>query len=160
MKQDKCYQSLYCCCCYWFFKRTHWSQQILFSNNTRDGFTHEHHQMVNTEIRRIIFFVAKVNKFYIVGKNKNCIWLWPRSSAPCCKIQAKIEESRENHWPYRYDLNQIPYDYTVEMMKKFKRLDVVDTVPENLQTEVPNIVQEVVVKNIQEKEMQDRKVVV
>ena len=40
-------------------KRTHWSQQTPFSNNTRDDSTHEYHQMVNTEIRLIIFFAAK-----------------------------------------------------------------------------------------------------
>ena len=38
---------------------THWSQQTLFFNNTRDDFTHEHQQMVNTEIRLIVFFVAE-----------------------------------------------------------------------------------------------------
>ena len=37
----------------------HWSQQTLSSNNTKEGSTHEHHQMVNTEIRLIIFFAAK-----------------------------------------------------------------------------------------------------
>ena len=37
----------------------HWSQQTPFSNNTRDNSTHEHHQMVNTEIKLIIFFAAK-----------------------------------------------------------------------------------------------------
>ena len=40
-------------------KRTHWSQQTPFSNNTRDDSTHEYHQMVNTEIRLITFFVAE-----------------------------------------------------------------------------------------------------
>ena len=40
-------------------KRTHWSQQTPSSNNTREDSTHGHHQMVNTEIRLIIFFVAK-----------------------------------------------------------------------------------------------------
>ena len=40
-------------------KRTHWSQQTPFSNNTRDDSTHGHHQMVNTEIRLIKFFAAE-----------------------------------------------------------------------------------------------------
>ena len=40
-------------------KRTHWSQQTPFSNNPRDDSTHGHHQMVNTEIRPILLFVAK-----------------------------------------------------------------------------------------------------
>ena len=44
--------------------------------------------------------------------------------------------------PFRYDLNQIPYDYTMEVMNRFKGLDLVDRVPEELWTEVCNIVQE------------------
>ena len=53
--------------------------------------------------------------------------------------------------PFRYDLNQIPYDYTVEMMNRFKGLDPVDRVPEELWTEVSNIVQEAVTKTILKK---------
>ena len=44
--------------------------------------------------------------------------------------------------PFRYDLNQIPYDYTVEMRNRCKGLDLTDRVPDELQTEVRNIVQE------------------
>ena len=50
--------------------------------------------------------------------------------------------------PLRYDLNQIPYNYTVEMMNKFEGLDLVDRVPEKLWTEVHNIVQEAVIKTM------------
>ena len=49
---------------------------------------------------------------------------------------------------FRYDLNQIPYDYTVEMTNRFKGLDLVNRVLEELQTEVCNIVQEAVIKTI------------
>ena len=45
--------------------------------------------------------------------------------------------------PFRYDLNQIPYDYTVEVRNRFKGLDLIDRVPEELWTEVCDIVQEV-----------------
>ena len=48
--------------------------------------------------------------------------------------------------PFRYDLNQIPYDYTVEVTHRFKGLDLVDRVPEELWIEIHNIVQEVVTK--------------
>ena len=54
----------------------------------------------------------------------------------------------ENTRPFRYDLNQIPYDYTVEVTNRFKGLDLVDRVPEELWTEVHNIVQKVVTKII------------
>ena len=42
--------------------------------------------------------------------------------------------------PFRYDLNQIPYDYTLEVTNRFKGLDLIDRVPEELQMEVHNIV--------------------
>ena len=53
--------------------------------------------------------------------------------------------------PFRYDLNQIPYDYTVELRNRFKGLDLIDRVPEELWMEVHNIVQEVVNKTILKK---------
>ena len=53
--------------------------------------------------------------------------------------------------PFRYDLNQVPYDYTVEVMNRFKKLDLVERVPEELRTEVCNIVQEAVTKTIPKK---------
>ena len=55
--------------------------------------------------------------------------------------------------PFWYDLNQIPYDYTVEVRNRFKRLDWIDRVPEELWTEVPNIIQEVVIKTIPKKKI-------
>ena len=51
----------------------------------------------------------------------------------------------------RYDLNQIPYDYTVEVTNRFKGLDLIDRVPEELWVEVHNIVQEAVIKTIPKK---------
>ena len=51
----------------------------------------------------------------------------------------------------RYDLNQIPYDYTVEVRNRFKGLDLIDTVPEELWTEVHDIVQEAGIKTIPKK---------
>ena len=50
--------------------------------------------------------------------------------------------------PFRYDLNQIPYDYTVEVRNRFKGLDLIDRVPEEPWTEVQNIVQEAGIKTI------------
>ena len=63
--------------------------------------------------------------------------------------------------PFRYDLNQIPYDYTVEVTNRFKGLDLIDRVPEELWMEVHDIVQEEVIKTIlKKKEMQKGKMVV
>ena len=52
---------------------------------------------------------------------------------------------------FRYDLNQIPYDYTVEVTNRFKGLDLVDTVPKELWMEVCNTVWEAVIKTIPKK---------
>ena len=53
--------------------------------------------------------------------------------------------------PFGYDLNQIPYDYTVELTKRFKRLDLIDRLPEELWTELHDIIQEAVIKTIPKK---------
>ena len=53
--------------------------------------------------------------------------------------------------PFRYDLNQIPYDYTMKVTNRFKGLDLIDRVPEELWTEVCDIVQEAVIKTIPKK---------
>ena len=53
--------------------------------------------------------------------------------------------------PFRYDLNQISYDYTVEATNRYKGLDKINRVPEELWMEVPDIVQKAVVKNIPKK---------
>ena len=64
----------------------------------------------------------------------------------------------KNTIPFRYDLNQIPYDYIVEVTNRFKGLDLIDRVSEELWTEVHDIVQETVIKNIPtKKEMQKGK---
>ena len=53
--------------------------------------------------------------------------------------------------PLKYDLNQIPYDYTVEVTNRFKGLDLIDRLPEELRTEVCGIVQQAVIKTIPKK---------
>ena len=53
--------------------------------------------------------------------------------------------------PFRYDLNQIPYDYTVEVRNRFKGLDLIHRVPDELWMEIRDIVQEAVIKTIPKK---------
>ena len=62
------------------------------------------------------------------------------------KFRLKLRKVGKTTRPFRYDLNQIPYDYTVEMRNRFKGLDLIDRVPEELWMEVCKIVQEVVIK--------------
>ena len=91
--------------------------------------------MVNTKIRLIIFFAAKIEKLYTVSKNKTRSWLWLRSWTPYCKFRLKLKKVGKTTRPCRYDLNQIPYDYTVEVTNRLKKLDLIDRVPEELWTE-------------------------
>ena len=68
---------------------------------------------------------------------------------PTAKFQSKLKTVGENTKLFRYDLNQIPYDYTVEVTNRLKgQTDLIDRVPEELWTEVPDIVQEAVIKTI------------
>ena len=72
------------------------------------------------------------------------------------KCRLKLKKIGKTARPFRYDLSQIPYDYTVEVTNRFKELDPIDRVPEELQME-----QEAVIKTIpQEKEIQKGKMVV
>ena len=57
------------------------------------------------------------------------------------KFRLKLKKVGKTTRPFRYNLNQNPYDYTVEVRNRFKRLDLIDRVPEELWTEVPKIVQ-------------------
>jgi len=67
------------------------------------------------------------------------------------KFRLKLKKVGKTTRPFRYDLNQIPYDYTVEMRNRLKGLDLIDRVPEELWTEVYDIVQEAVIKTIPKK---------
>ena len=62
--------------------------------------------------------------------------------------------------PFRYDLNQTPYDYTVELRNRFKELDLIDRVPDELWMKVHDIVKETAINHPQEKEMQKGKMAV
>ena len=67
------------------------------------------------------------------------------------KFRLKLKKVGKNARPFRYDLNQIPYNYTVVVTNRFKRLDLIDRVPEELWTEVHDIVQEAVIKTTAKK---------
>ena len=77
------------------------------------------------------------------------------------KFRLKLKKVGKTTRSFRYDLSHIPYDYTVEVTDRFKGLDLIDRVSEELWTEVHDIVQEAVFKTIpQEKKMQKGKMVV
>ena len=67
------------------------------------------------------------------------------------KLRPKLKKVGKTTRPFRYDLHQIPNDYTVEVRNRFKGLDLIDRVPEELWTEVHDITQEAVIKTIPKK---------
>ena len=67
------------------------------------------------------------------------------------KFKLKLKKVGKTTRPFRQDLNQIPQDYTVEVTNRFKGLDLIDRVPEELWTEVHDIVQKAVIKTIPKK---------
>ena len=75
-------------------------------------------------------------------------------------FRLKVKKVGKTTRPFRYDLNQIPYDYTVEVRNWFKGLDLIDTVPDELWTKVRDIVQNTGIKTIPRKEMQKSKMAV
>ena len=77
--------------------------------------------------------------------------MWLRPSAPYRQIRLKLKKVGETTSPFRYDLNQIPYDYTEEARSRFKGLDLIDSMPEELWMEVPDILPEAVIKTIPKK---------
>ena len=64
------------------------------------------------------------------------------------KFRLKFKKVGKTTRPFRYDLNQTPYNYTLEVKNRFKALDLIDRVPEELWTEVCDIVQETGIKTI------------
>ena len=106
-------------------------------------FTHGHHQMVNTEIRLIIFFAAKDGEALYSQQKQD----WEQTVGSdhellIAKFRLKLKKVGKTTRPFRYDLNQIPYDSTVEVRNRFKGLDLIDRVPDELRTEVRDIVQD------------------
>ena len=67
------------------------------------------------------------------------------------KFRLKLKKIGKTTTTFRHDLNQIPYDYTVEVRNRFKGLDLIDRVPEELRTEVCDTVQEADLKTIPNK---------
>ena len=72
------------------------------------------------------------------------------------KFRLKLKKVRKTTRPFRYDLNQIPYNYTVEVTNMFKGLFLIDRVPEELWMEIHDIVQEAVLKTIPKKKKSKR----
>ena len=105
--------------------------------------------MVKTEIRLIIFSAAKDGQVPYSQQKQD----WDLTIAQTMNYLLSNSDLNWTKWvkpldTFRYDLNQIPYEYTVEVRNRFKGLDLIDRVPEELLMEVCDTVQETGIKNI------------
>ena len=106
--------------------------------------------MVNTDIKLTIFFAAKDGDT-LYSQQKQDQELTVAQIVNSLLPNSDLNKVGKTTRPFRYDLNQIPYDYTVEVRNRFKGLDLIDRVPDELWTEVHNIVQETGIKTIPKK---------
>ena len=88
----------------------------------------------------------KTEKLYTVSKKRRGADCVSDHEPLIAKFRLKLKKAGKTTRPFRYDLNQIPYGYTVEVTNRFKGLDLIDRIPEELWTEVCNIVHEAVIK--------------
>ena len=108
--------------------------------------------MVNTENRLIIFFSAKDGEaLYSQQKQDQDLPVAPDHELLIAEFRHKLKKVGKTTRPFRYDLNQILYDYTMEVRNRFKGLDLIDRVPEELWMEVRDFIQEAVIKTIPKK---------
>ena len=105
--------------------------------------------MVNTEIRLIIFFAAKDGEtLYSQQKTRLGTDCGSDHELLMARLRLKLKKIGKTTRPFRYDLNQIPYNFTVEVRNRFKGPDLIDRVPDELWTEAHDIVQETGINTI------------
>ena len=108
--------------------------------------------MVDTEIRLIIFFIAEDGEALYSQQKQDWELTVPQiHELLIAKYRLKFKNVGKTTRTFRYDLNQIPYGYTVEVRNRFKGLDLIDRVPDELWTEVRDTVQETGIKTIPKK---------
>ena len=108
--------------------------------------------MVNTEIR--LYYILCSQRWRSStqsAKTKLGVDCGSDYELLIAKFRLKLKKVGKTTRPFRYDLNQIPYDYTVEVSNRFKGLDLIDRVPDELWTEICDIVQETGIKTIPKK---------
>ena len=112
------------------------------SNNTRDGSTHGRHQMIQTQIRLIGFFATKGREVLYSPKKKKKkrpgVDYGSDQKLLFAKFRLKLKEVRKTTRPFTCDLNQISYDYKVDVTNEIKELDLVERILEKLWMELCN----------------------
>ena len=110
--------------------------------------SHGHHQTIHMDITRwstpksdwLYSLQPKMEKLYTVSKTRPGADCGSDHELLIAKFRLKLKKVEKTTRPFRYDLNQIPYDYTVEVRNRFKRLDLIDRMPDELWIEVRDIV--------------------
>ena len=97
--------------------------------------------MLNTEIRLIIFFATEDGETLQSAKTRWGADCDSNNKVLIAKFRFKLKKVGKTTRSFRYDLNQIPYDYKVEVTNRFKALNLIARVPEEIWTEVRDIVQ-------------------
>ena len=88
--------------------------------------------MVNSKLRLIIFFAAKDGETLYSQQKQDPELTVTLILSSLAKFRLKLKKGEKATRSFRYDQNQIPYDYTVEVANRFKGLDLIDRVPEEL----------------------------
>ena len=107
--------------------------------------------MVYTEIRLINFFATKDREALYSQQKQYQELTGSDHELLIAKFRLKLKKVEKTTRPFSYDLNKIPYDYTVEVRNRFKELDLTDRVPDERWMVVPDIIQETVIKTIPKK---------
>ena len=113
--------------------------------------------MVNTEIRLIIFFAAEDGEALYSKQKQDWELTGSDHELLIAKFRLKLKKVEKTTGPFRYDLNQIPNDYTVELRNRFKGLDLIDRVCDELWIEIHDCAEDREQDHLQEKEMQKSK---
>ena len=108
-----------------FVRILHYDPSVL-GGLTQHGSTHGHHQIVNTEIKLILFFAAKDGEALYSQQKQDWELTGSDHELLIAKLRFKLKKVGKTTRPFRYDPNQIPYDYTVEVRNRFKGVDLIE----------------------------------
>ena len=129
----------------------HWSQQTPSSNNTREDSTWASPDGQYQHQIDYILCSQRWGNSIKSAKTRTGVACGSDYELLIAKFRLKLKKVGKTTRPFIYDLNQIPYDYRVEVRNRFKGLNLIDRVPEELWMDVCNIVQEVVSNTIPNK---------
>ena len=138
------------------FLKTAWTSGSLIRVLARELTGHSKHPLPTTQEKTLhmditrwstsksdwlYYLHPKMEKLYTVRKNKTGSWLCLHHKLLFAKFRLELKKVGKTSRPFSYDLNQTPYNYTVEVTNRFKRLDLIDREPEDLWTEFCSIMQ-------------------